>query len=502
MSGPKKADVEAQLNISRGIQRKCEAIISRAEDAAISRLILDVEGLMRDADTLANSVRTEIGSITADMRRIAPDSVGVITDAAAKTQRNLDDARASLSSAREAVNNASISEDKARGIFEEAEAEYKRALSAVRNAGDHYLHTEMEWARRATELYNSASKELNEASRARTEAQDAATTALQLASETKSAMQDISTRVQSTKNEATARLRAQEDAKKIAEQKQREAVIAIEGARAAIIRIIDMPHDRFRPGGMGEIQQEMESAMSLFNGGRFDEARAKAERIHTEAARLEKEVVEATREFQRRRTEAESHVIALDAILSETDESLINQWADTPDTIQKARSALASAREDIKSERFEDAGKMAIVAKDSITQALRSAVDNKGADENRSTIGKAVIEALQEMGFDTSFEYGTRTEPMRISGQTPDVSGKGDFDIAIPLDGNVDFEVDTYKSDTSCIATVQTLQKRLAERGIMWNTTNWGHAEGTTIRNVTQTTQSAVEKVKIRRRNK
>ncbi|MPN55447.1 hypothetical protein SDC9_203129 [bioreactor metagenome] len=84
------------------------------------------------------------------------------------------------------------------------------------------------------------------------------------------------------------------------------------------------------------------------------------------------------------------------------------------------------------------------------------------------------------MQFDVSFDPGSRDEPCRISGQTPRADGDGDFDIAIPLSGDIEFEVAEARGDgRDCHAAVTALRERLKERfGLSWDVTDWGRAAG------------------------
>lgn len=498
MSGPKKADVEAQLNIARNSQRSCANLISNAEDAAIDRILKDVDVILREVDSTGERLRREMDGLSSDMRRIAPESVNSANSEAEDSQRGLDAARAEAARVREAVNNVVRMESSAESVFNRAESEYERASNAIRNAGDHYLHNEMEWARQATGLYDKAAGELASASRSRKDAAQVAAAALRHANEARAAMNNALKQVQSTKNEAAARLRAEEETRKIAEQKKKEAVIGIEKARSAIGRLSDMPHQKFRPGEVDRIVRDLDAGSRLIKENSFDEALKIASRIQGDAARLEKEVAEVVREFERRKAEADSQVSVLEAIISSMDQNLIREWSGIPGVIEAADSAHKTALQKIKGERFEDAGGVAQAAKKSLQEALQLAAEAKSANEKRSKIGDAVMSALEELGFDVSFEQGTRTEPLRISGQTPDELGKGDFDIAIPLDGNVDFEVNTSEGDASCVAAVLELQKRLEARGVKWNTTDWGHAEGAKHSGGIQVKQSVKETVKTK----
>ena len=108
---------------------------------------------------------------------------------------------------------------------------------------------------------------------------------------------------------------------------------------------------------------------------------------------------------------------------------------------------------------------------------MGAAVAAKEADDRRNEIGAAILDVLEEMHFDVSWDAGTRDQPLRLAGQTADESERGDFTVAIPLSGEVDFEVTATEGDTACVAAVQQLQAKLAERGIGWKTTDWGQAQ-------------------------
>ncbi len=112
--------------------------------------------------------------------------------------------------------------------------------------------------------------------------------------------------------------------------------------------------------------------------------------------------------------------------------------------------------------------------------AIAEAGENRDRQERRARIAEAIMTTLDELQFDVSFDPGNRDEPCRISGQTPRSDGDGDFDIAIPLSGEVTFEVAEARGDGhDCHAAVMALQERLKERfGMSWEVTDWGNAAG------------------------
>jgi len=478
MSGPKKADVEAALNIARNSQRQCASLIAKAEDAALARLLQDAEAHLRRA-TDANTVLDKaLATLTGDMQRIAPDSVAAARTQAEHARRGLEETQAAVKQTRMATAQAREREQTAERTFRQAEQEYQRAAAALRNADSHYLHDEMSWANRARDLYDQAAQELAAAATARRTAQQTAAEAARRARETQAALTDAQRQTDSTRAEAETRLRAEAEARRIAEQQRRAALLALEQARAALTRLDSLPHQKFRPGSSQRLQQDFTSAVRQTDAGYHDQAAKAATQIQQQAQRLEQEVAEAQRQFERQRAAAAAELDGLGAALAGVDAAAIRDWANTPAAYDQARQAHEQAQRQIEQEQFDAAGRLAQETRQTVMDAMRSAAENRSAHEQRDTIGKAVMNALTELGFDVSFEAGTRTDPMRISGQTPDPSGKGDFDIAIPLNGAVDFHVEAHEGDTTCVAAVEALRQRLASRGIRWNTTDWGHAQG------------------------
>jgi len=478
MSGPKKADVVAQLNIAQRSQRSCANLISTAADAAIASILLDAEKIIRDVTILDASLRDESGSFSSDARRIAPDAVRRAGEAASSSSSAVAASRDVLSRARNEVDRAQQQEQDARRTFDRAEEEYDRAMQAVNNADGHYMHQEMSWAQQATQLFTQAERELAAAAKVRKDAEKSASSALQKAREAKGAVQSARQQVQSTQDEAQSLLKAEADAQRIAEEKRRNATLALEKGRSALHRLESLPHQKFCPGKLDALTRDLKSAQQALESGRFDVSRADADRIAATGTCLEQEVAAAQKEFERRKAEAETQLNVLHATLTGMDEALIREWSDVPDACRQAKQVIDQVRQAVAAERHDEATSSARDERKKLTEALRSAAEAKSSHDKRMATGTAIMEVLQELNFDVSCEPGNKAEPMRIAGQTPDEAGKGDFDIAIPLDGEVNFEVNTPQGDISCISAIGELQKRLEQRGIKWNTTDWGHAEG------------------------
>jgi hypothetical protein len=498
MSGPKKADVEAQLNIARNSQRKCANLLAGMEEATTAGILREVDSILNQAAEVSANLRRELEALTGDLQRVAPEAASSARAMAAQVQQELDKARAAVMQARQKAEEAERLKRRANETFVRAEREYERAAEATRRAGSHYLRQEMEWAKQAQALFDQAASELAAAAQARREAERAAVEALQRVKQAHASATGGYQQARAARSEAEARRRAEEEARRIAEQQRREAMLAVEQARAAFNRLAGMPHNKFCPGEGASIERGLEAAARALAEGRFPEATAAARRIPEEVRRLEEKVRQAQQEYERRRAEAEAAIGALAAAIDSADERLVAEWADDPQALERARQALRSAQQAVALEHFPEAARQAQTARQVLAQALNSAAENKSADEKRQIIGQAVMDVLEELGFDVSFEPGSRTEPMRISGQTPDPTGKGDFDIALPLEGEVNFEVNTPPGDTTCIAAVQELQKRLAERGIRWETTDWGHAAGAAAGITTQQKVKQTEKQKVK----
>jgi hypothetical protein len=490
MSGPKRAEVEAQLKVAHNGQRKCANRIANAEKKALQSLLNNAEILQQRTNSIVREAEQSFNSLSSELRLAAGDSLNglrlLIQEAqrfSAETDNLLGQTRSSIAQADDQETTANVTHQHANRVYDEAE-------SALRNAGSHYLRREMQQAEAATNLFNQAERELANASRSRGNATQHASQATRFAEEAASAAQNALRTFQATRAEAEARQRAAEEAKRIAEEKQRNATMALEGARATCERVLDLPHAKFSPGAEEQINRALEGLAQLMSQSNWDEASSTAKRLEQQARQLEVEIRTAQQEHTRRRAEAEASLQHLTSALEGTDIELIRDWADDSQALNQVQTQRQAAQAAMDNEEFEKAGEQAQAARETLMRALHTAAQNKSRHEVRGEIGEAVMDVLEELGFDVSTAEGTRTEPLRIAGQTPETSGRGDFDVSIPLSGEVNFHVNTPDGDTSCVAAVQELQKRLAERGVEWNTTDWGHAEGAQHGGITQTMQT------------
>lgn len=497
MSGPKRADVVAALNNAQKCRRGCQVLISSAETANIESILQETGKLLKQMESGSRELKSVLQSLTPEIQRVLGDKADAIfqaqsvLNASGKVQELRNEAGSSLARMQEQETNATR-------IFDRANKAYQSASDALNRAsGDHYMQQEKDRADEARHLYEQASSVLATGARHRKEAEQKARTALNRAKEAVSAIEQAQRKVLSIRTEAQARLKAEEDARRITEQKKRDAVIAVEKAKAAFQSLEDLPHEKFHPGGAIKAAQRLDSAETMLRDNRFDEAASSANQAGQEATRLIESVSNAWQEFQRRKAEAEGNIQVLRIAFDNLDRNLISTWADDQTVLRNVETALQKANQEIENENFDQASEQAKMANDLLSQSLHNAAENQSLNEKREVTCEAIMDALEELGFETAYQSGNRTSPLRIAGHTPDIKGKGDFAIDIPLDGNVDFKVTAAAGDTSCVAAVQDLQKRLAQRGIRWETTNWGHADGVKPAG-TKTQVKEAERVKIK----
>lgn len=408
MSGPKRADVRAALDVAARSRQRCANVVAKTVDNVVQALMTEAAATADEADRAARAARDSLRRLETDARTDAADVVRAAEARAQVGDGAVAGARAALDAARGCVEQARAQEAKARAAHDAAEREYQAAREAVRGGSEHYMHAEMAQAQRAQAQFDAAAREMEKATSARSEAER----------------------------------------------------LAREALRAA------------------------------------HEARTLASAVGNEA----RGAAEAARKVAREAAEARSRVAALEAALAHVDREMIAAWGPSG-AVAAAEAALAAARGQLAAKRFEAAGQGAGAAADALLAAHEAAAEAQTAHERRHQIGEAVMDALTELGFDVSWEDGTRDQPLRISGQTPDDRGRGDFDIAIALDGDVDFHVETPEGDTTCVAAIQGLEKRLEAQGIAWTTTDWGHAEGAAPRAGASQTTTLKQQQKIQRKS-
>lgn len=478
MSGPKRADVEAQLKVAQNGKQKCATLIADSEVRALLHLLKTADGLENEAARSAREASQVLDDLTPELRNAAGEALSDVTflvnDSAnrareAKTQR--DEVRGLLDRSKAKSKEAGNTHNRATQALDSAQA----ALNAK---GSHYLTAEMEQARGATKLFSQAEQELGEATRIRQQASQRANAAIQRAEEAKATARSAVQRTQSLRAEAQKRVADEAQARRIAEEKHRQATLALNNAQSAMDSLRDSPHDKFRPGALAEIENLVSAAQGKLNSQQWDDCIRQSREIEQRGQRLVQEIAEAQREYERKRAESEARIQSLLATIDGADGTRITEWANTPNAYAEAQRAATSARDALNREAWSEANSLSQNAQSQLTQATESAARNQSQNEVRVEIGEAVMDVLEELNFEVSTIPGSRNEPLRINAMTPDTAGGGDFDVSIPLSGEVDFRVETPDGSTSCVAAVRELQDRLKARGVNWQMTDWGHAQG------------------------
>lgn len=477
MSGPKRADVEAALLDANRSLQGCADAVRRSQSGAVAALLSETDEQLRGIGRSLNDARVSSRELSNDLKRLVPEAILSADTALTEAELQAEAAKILLECSRGALERAREHDAEASSRLALADQEYRAAHAALSAAGDHYLRGEMEKAERAKGHASEAASRFEEAEIWRRKAEGDARAALQLATEALAAAESAKGRVEATKAEAEARKRAEDESRRIAEQKRREAVLNVDLSRSAVVRIESLPHAKFRPGELEVLRSALADADALIARGAFEDAVTAARRIAAAVPALERAILDAAQDFERRRAEAQAQETGLKAAINSVDQALVRSWANDSEALRDAQSALLETARAITNEDFEQAAQLAMNSRERLTAAVKDAAEAQAANTRREHIGEAVMEALNDLGFDVSFEAGTRTDPLRISGQTPTENGQGDFDIAIPLSGDVGFHLDTPEGDAACVAAVDALQKRLAARGISWQTTDWGHGK-------------------------
>lgn len=473
MSGPKKADVQAALNVAAATSRRAAAVVSAAETAALKDLLRRTEAALASSGTRTSAVTTAkrgLADSRAGLASVVEASRSL--DAATAAQR---EAEAAASRARDDAAHALRLDAEAGATFAAAKAEYDRAEVALRQAGAHYLHNQMAWAQRARALYEQAESQGAAAATARKKAKQSVAHALTRAEQSSSAIDTAVNRAAAARREAEEIARAEAEARRITEEARRKATLALEGARSAINALDPATCEKFRPGARDALTTRLMTAEAAMRRGDHAAAQRAVAGIPADVDRLAHEIAAAQQEFQRCQAEATTALAELSSALDSADTELIGAWSDDLGASEAARRTLTECQTAVAAERFDQATDAARKGVARLTEATNSAAEAVGAHERRQAIGDAVMDVLGEMGFDVSYEEGSKTEPLRIAGQTSRVDGRGDFDLEIPLSGAIDFEVTAEQGDGSCATAVRGLQERLAERGVTWQTTDWGY---------------------------
>jgi hypothetical protein len=469
MSGPKRADVQAELRNAQKSARAAAARVADAENAVLKTLVADLDR--------ADEARAPTSGADAQLAGCRPD-VGAVGEAraalrAAQSLRTQADAAAGQ--ARRQVTAAAEVHQRCLDEYDGATAEFDRAKAGL-GTKQHYLHDEMSWAKEANRRFGVAADLGATARKARATARKSAGDALSLARRAQAAERDAVARVTAAVAESAQRARAEEQARRIAEEKLRLATIAVDAARAALDGLPAGDCDKFAAGSRQALADRLAEAHRTLDGADSAAAQSRAQGVARDAAGLAQRVALARTEFDRNLADAQTEARQLQAVIDATDAALISRWSDDPDAPAVATDGLHEIEALIAAERFREASSRAAELSDRLQAATAGAAESQAANDRRTSIGEAIMDVLEEMDFDVSFEPGTKSAPMRISGQVPDVAGKGDFTMDIPLDGEVDFEVtDPQREGSGCSNAVATLRERLAARGIGFTVTDWGH---------------------------
>lgn len=476
MSGPKRADVQAALNTAARSARESAAIIANAERGAVSHMGRRLGEVLAGSD----EVRAGLNAARAELDGL--EHRGSDTDAA---RREIDAALAALDGAASGAGSQSTSsraaddaEAQAKRAYDAAQVEYDRAERGLREAGSHYLHNQMAWAQAARQKFEEAGRLATRAAELRSGSKKTSSKAIENAESAMAGARRALTGATSAVRAGEERARAVAEAQRIAEENRRAAAQAVGQARIAVDALDAADVDKFSPGTRADAAQRVATAEGAYERGDFDAAHRAVDGLEVELARVAAQCTEARRRWEAERAAAVATRSELEAALDSADAALVEQWAQDAAAIANARTTLGDVDRLLADEAFGDAGTAAAAARDAVAAAMADAAAAKGQDVRRREIGDAILDVLEELGFDTSFEHGDRDAPLRINGQTSTPDGRGDFDIEIPLDGEIDFEVTAPEGDITCVNAIGNLRSRLAEQGIEWTVTDWGHAEG------------------------
>ena len=477
MSGPKKADVEAQLRSARNGQRQCATLIADAERKTLLHLLSTLESLDSESARSSREAARMMGDLSPEMREAASESLKGVSFLVQSGQTMAQNIGTQTQEARALLERADSQTRSAESDYSGAIRALDSAEAALRASGGHYLRREMEQAQGATRLFDQAAQSLGEAAKIRQQAIATATRSVRQAEEATATGKEAVKRVTALRAEAGQRLAAQAEAKRIAEEHRRKATTALGNARSAVDSLRGLPLQKFRPGALAEIERSLVAAEEQLSSSAWDDCVRQSTNLENRVHQLAREVAEAQRELERRHAESQAHLQGLLAVIEGADAARIRKWSDTSSMYDDALVAADDVRSAMQREEWDKANVLAEQSQDALKQAIESAARNQSQDEVRTEIGEAVMDVLEELGYAVSSVPGSRLEPLRIDAQTPDTSGRGDFDVAIPLNGEVDFHVDTPDGDVSCVAAVKDLQERLKARGVEWKTTDWGHAK-------------------------
>ncbi|UXA17453.1 hypothetical protein [Mycobacterium sp. SMC-4] len=476
-----------------GAAQRASSLVADAEYAALRALQADLDrASQRGYSTF--SAKSELASCRDDVAS-TQEAKAALADVDSLSKR----ANLAVKTVGSQIEEADRAHRRAAAEYRGANDEYNRASQALdRSVGDHYKQAEMSLAKEATRRFNVAADLGKVAARARSQARTSLTEALAMVRQAQAAADDVHKRVTAAASESAERTRAEEEARRIAEEARRRATIAVSSSHAAVAAIPVADCGKFAPSRLAVLTRRLETAESALAKGQWAPAQREADMVTAEATSLAAQVGAARSDFDRRLTAAQTAVDELTATLGAVDPKLIKEWSDDRDAVEAAREALTRANGHITAERFEEAVSDASASASNLRTATTTAAESQAANERRISIGEAIMDVLEDMNFKVYFADGTKDTPLQITGQVPDEGGRGDFKMAIPLTGDVDFEVTAPEGDGSCSGAVKELRERLAERGVGFTVTDWGYGhEPGNRRQVVDTEVEAETEVEI-----
>jgi hypothetical protein len=492
MSGKKRSEVQASLNAASRAADSARAALAQADAKALKKLRAAIADGLAQAESGAGTL--VLPDFLTKEESVAARQAHKASTAALAEARQLKDAT------EQGIQQAEALDRQASRAFQDAQRQLDNAQRALLVKGSNdYLTPEWQLAEAAKRAFESAQRDAQLAQSARQRTQSLAQQAVEAATRAASSTRQAVGAIQATVAAATERKRREDEATRLAEEALRKATAAVTGAAAEVQSIPQADARKFQPAAFDVLQKKLATVETVLRRGDSAKASQVAAMVSGDARVLAAQVRDDRADFDCRRAEAIAVATRLESALAGADADLVHAWSNTPGAYSDAERALAKAREAIQREDFQTATTAAAGAVMALRAAMEAGVEGRAADERRSAIGQAIMEVLGEMHFDVSFDPGTRDEPMRISGQTADVTGRGDFDLAIPLNGQVDFEVTAEEGDSSCVAAVDQLREKLSERGIDWRTTDWGHTNGVAVegnRTITRTTTRTQTKSK------
>lgn len=479
MSGPKKADVEAKLSMVEQNKNRCKALIADAKNEANDKGVKEIKDVLEKAQKILDGCAVDMKNTSSEQRRVNTETIAQAEKKIQEAKGTVRKASGFFEETKGLIEQSKKLSRETKELFDKAVGAYDQAWKKLRSSsGAHYRREEMDQALQAERYFEKARAVGTRAAQAGQEAQQAVAKALKAVKDADHQLLAAANHLRTAVAEADVKLQAEQEAQRILEEKRRQAVVALGDLRAFAARFEKRRHEKFIPGQVKELQQALQLLEKAYNGEDYDAVLAKSPRLLEEFSQNQSRLDELEQAFEEEKAAAETECSRFAALLASVDRKLIQEWSAQTAAMGAVVQAANEMEELLKQEAFAKAVDLACTSLGTLEQILGEAAANKAADEQRTKIGEAIMDVLDEMGFDVSFAEGSLQQDLMIAGQTQDISGKGDFDIKIPLNGEIDFEVSATTGDTACVAAIHSLTQKLEDQGIYWQTTNWGYAEG------------------------